>query len=268
MKLKYIIIAALLFQVACNPAETKTAETNTSAQAETPKLPTFFEEVLQAHGGLDNWNQLGTMEYQLTNSGNTETHIIDLKNRKDLVKGTNYSIGFDGAQVWVSPDKAAYPGKSARFYHNLFFYFYAIPFVLADPGVSYQQLDDITIQDKSYKVIEVAFGDGIGDTPEDKYRMLINPETKRMEWLLYTVTYFDGKPSDKFNALKYEDYQEVNGLLFPKTLTGYKYENGQIGDARYSVTLDKLQLKKEQPDQKQFEMPEKAEVDSLVTPAI
>ncbi len=267
MKFNYIIIAALLFQIACNPVETKTTEateTSGNAPAETPKYPAFFEEVLQAHGGLDNWRQLEAMEYQLTNNDNTETHIIDLKNRKDLVKGKDYTIGFDGAQVWVSPNKAAYPGKSARFYHNLFFYFYAIPYVLADPGVSYQQLDDITIQDKKYRVIETSFGDGVGDTPEDKYRMLINPETKQMEWLLYTVTYFDGKPSDKFNALKFEDYHEVNGLLFPKKLTGYKYENGQIGDARYSVTFDNLQLKKQQPDQKQFEKPENAEVDSLV----
>jgi hypothetical protein len=263
MKFKYIIIASLLFQVACQPADTKTVESsqeNPEVLADTPKYPAYFEEVLQAHGGLENWKQLGSMEFELINSGNTETHLIDLKNRKDLVQGKDYKIGFDGSQVWVSPTKAAYPGKSARFYHNLFFYFYAIPYVLADPGVSYQQLGDVTLQDKSYQVIEVSFGNGIGDTPEDKYRMLINPETKRMEWLLYTVTYFDGKPSDKFNALKFEEYHETNGLLFPRTLTGYKFDNGKIGDA--------LRLKKEQPDQKQFDKPEKAEVDSLVAQGI
>ncbi len=65
--------------------------------------------------------------------------------------------------------------------------------------------------------------------------MLIDPETKRMEWLLYTVTFFDGQPNDKFNALKYGNYQEHQGLLFTQESTGYNYENGEIGDVRYRL---------------------------------
>lgn len=264
-KLTYFLIFIFLF-TACNSSVEKTpeeSEITTATSSDKKNYPTYFMEVLQAHGGIDRWNKWGTMQYQLTSDGNTETHIIDLKNRKDLVKADNYTIGYDGEQVWVSPDKAAYPGGSARFYHNLYFYFHAIPFVLADPGVSYEQMEDMTLQGESYNVIGVTFGDGVGDSPEDKYRLLINPETNRMEWLLYTVTYFDGKPTDKFNALKYEDYKEYQGLLFPQKLTGHKFENGEIGEARYSATFESVQLREEQPEQRQFEMPEKAEVDSM-----
>lgn len=81
-----------------------------------------------------------------------------------------------------------------------------------------------------------------------------------MEWLLHTVTFFDGQPNDKFNALKYEDHQEQQGLLFPHKLTGYAYENGEIGQVRYVNYFDQLQLKEERPDQQQFEIPEQAEV--------
>jgi hypothetical protein len=250
---------------ACQPADDKVTETNGTAAATTANTtayPAYFMDVVQAHGGLENWQKLGTMQFRLLSNGSTETHIIDLKNRKDLVKSDSYTMGYDGAQVWVSPNKAAYPGKSARFYHNLYFYFYAIPFVLADPGVRYEQMPDTELQGKRFQTIGVTFGEGIGDTPEDQYRLLIDPETNRMEWLLYTVTFFDGKPSDKFNALKYEDYQEQKGLLFPGKMTGYKYENGQIGDVRYSVSIEDLQLKEEQPEQGQFEKPEQAEVDA------
>ncbi|WP_062543056.1 DUF6503 family protein [Rufibacter tibetensis] len=253
-----ILLVAFVLLTGCQSAGNKMPQKSGKA----PEHPSYFKNVLQAHGGFERWNKLGSMQFQLMSNGKTETQLIDLKNRKDLIKADNYTIGYDGKQVWVSPNKAAYPGNSAHFYHNLYFYFFAIPFVLADPGVNYRQLSDISLAGQNYSVIEASFGQGIGDSPEDKYRLLLDPTTNRLEWLLYTVTYFNGKPSDKFNALKYEDYQEHQGLLFPQKLTGYKYENGQIGEARYTVSFSNLQLKEKQPDQRLFEMPEKAEVDA------
>ena len=249
---KLLFLSCFTFLVACSSADEKSAE-NTQA------YPEYFMEVLQAHGGLEQWKQMGSLQYRLQKEEGTETHTIDLKNRKDLIKAANYTLGYNGEKVWVSPDKAAFPGKSPQFYHNLYFYFLSIPFVLADPGVAYEQLENMELQGQQYEVIEVSFGAGVGDSPEDKFRLLINPDTEQLEWLLYTVTFFDGQPSDKFNALKYEDYQEHQGLLFPHKLTGYSYENGQIGEVRYVVQFDQIQLKEEQPDQQQFEMPQQAE---------
>ena len=251
--LKLICYCCFTLLVACSSADERSAEN-------TQVYPEYFMEVLQAHGGLEQWKQMGALQYRLRKDDHTETHTIDLNQRKNLIKASNYTLGYNGEQVWVSPDKAAFPGKSALFYHNLYFYFLSIPFVLADPGVAYEQLAEMELQGQQYQVIEASFGEGVGDSPEDKYRLLINPETNRMEWLLYTVTFFDGQPSNKFNALKYEDYQEHQGLLFPHKLIGYAYENGEIGQERDVIYFDQLQLKEEQPDQQQFVMPEQAEV--------
>ena len=264
--LQYAFLASFLIS-ACQPAADKKTNRSEEIAAQLPaqkNLPAYFNQVLQAHGGQQNWYKLGAMQYQVTRDGNTEIHIIDLKNRKSLIKANTYSIGQNGEQVWVSPEKAAFPGKSARFYHNLYFYFYAIPFVLADPGGNYEKLQNLVLAGKSYEVIQVTFGEGVGDSPDDQYRLLINPDTNRLEWLLYTVTYFGGKPGEqKFNALKYSNYQKHQGLLFPKQLIGYTYEKDKLGEERYRATFENLQLKEGQPDQRQFEMPEKAEVDSL-----
>jgi hypothetical protein len=246
--------------VACGPTDERSAGSDERSVESAQSYPTYFREVLQAHGGLEQWKQMSTLQYRLHKDGNTETHTIDLKNRKDLIEASNYTIGNNGEQVWVSPNKAAFPGKSAKFYHNLYFYFLSIPFVLADSGVTYEQLENMELQGQQYEVIEAGFGAGVGDSPDDKFRLLINPQTKRLEWLLFTSTFFDRQASDKFNALKYEDYQEQQGLLFPRKLTGYAYENGQIGDVHYVNHFDQLQLKEEQPDQQLFEMPEQAEV--------
>ncbi len=262
MKLNHLALAATLLFTACQSNESESAQTATTETPATQEYPAYFRDVLEAHGGLERWREFGSMQYEISKKGETETHLVDLKNRKDLVKAPNYTIGFDGAQVWVSPNKAAFPDQSATFYHNLYFYFHAMPFVLADPGVKYEKLDDITVQGQPYHVIGISFGSGIGDTPEDQYQMFVNPETKRMEWLLYTVTYFDKKASNVYKALKYEDYKEHQGLLFPTKLTSYVYEDGQIGDMRYGFSFENLQLEKEQPEQTQFEKPANAEVDS------
>lgn len=208
--LKKILFCSFLFLWTCRPDEERSAENTRS-------YPDYFLEVMDAHGGLDQWNKFGSMQFQLTSNGNIETHIIDLKNRKNLINGNTFSIGYDGKQVWVSPEKAAYPGKSARFYHNLYFYFYTIPFVLSDPGVKYEQLGNMELQEKKYNVIGVTFEDGVGKTPEDEYRLLIDPETNLMEWLLYTVTFFDGQESDNFNAL---NYKKLSGAPEPAVPSG------------------------------------------------
>jgi hypothetical protein len=264
-KTPYIMLIPLLL-VACFPKQEQNIDSNEDNKisfSETIDYTSQFKELLQAHGGLENWRKYGLMQYKLTTKDNSETHIIDLKTRKDLVLAEKYKIGFDGDQVWVSPNRLAYPGKSARFYHNLYFYFYAIPFVLADPGINFEDLGQTEIQGKSYKTLGVTFSEGIGDTPEDEYRLLIDLETNRLEWLLYTVTYFDKKTSNTFNALKYDNYQEHKGLIFPQKLTGYTYANGQIGDVRYSVSIDSLLLEEKQPEQQQFEKPTNAEYENL-----
>ena len=43
-----------------------------------------------------------------------------------------------------------------------------------------------------------------------------------MEWLAYTVTFKSKSPSDKYRLIKYNKWENVNGLVLPKELTWYK----------------------------------------------
>ena len=45
--------------------------------------------------------------------------------------------------------------------------------------------------------------------------------------LITTVTFKSKKPSDKFNVIRYNKWENVNGLVLPKEITWYKKdENG------------------------------------------
>lgn len=245
--------------------EQKTAD-NPKVEEATPKpaLPKALAQGLEAHGGLERWEQMKSLQFAMMKGEKKETHLTQLKNRKTRISHEDYTIGFDGEEVWVAPNKAAFGKGSARFYHNLRFYFFGLPFLFADPGINYEELPQKEINGIMYDAVKISYQSGVGDAPEDYYIAHFHPETHLMDVLLYTVTYYKGTTNENYNALMYE-WQEVNGLKVPKVMSGYKYENGQIGELRYERPLLDVEIKETAPDEALFEMPEGAEIDSLIT---
>lgn len=264
--LNFLFFAVILLS-ACQqekPSEASTETKIVNPNTVATNLPKELIKGLEAHGGLSNWQKMRSLEFEIQRNGSTEHQLIDLHNRKVLLSHQDYKLGFDGKEVWVSPDKAAFGKGSARFYHNLIFYFHAIPFVLADPGINYEVLPQTTLNGTTYDVVKISYKDGVGDAPEDYYIAHFDTKTHLMKLLLYTVTYYSGATSDKFNALLYEEFEEVNGLLLPKLMKGYKYTDGKLGELRYERPFTNIKLNTEAPDQSLFEMPAAAEIDSLI----
>jgi hypothetical protein len=231
-----------------------------------PKIiyPKMLAEGMKAHDSKNKWSDMRTLEYTLTTGDKNERHIIDLRNRKVRIIHDEYMLGFDGKDVWITPDRAAFGEGSPRFYHNLYFYFFAMPFVLSDPGIKYKVLADRTLNEKQYACLRIRFQDHVGDAPEDEYIALFNPETHRMEYLLYTVTYYEGKPSRQYHALHYNEWQEANGIIVPKTMTRMEYADGMIGEIKYVRTFSDVEISADVPENDLFEKPAGAEIAPLL----
>ncbi len=229
--------------------------------------PELLLKVLEAHGGLETWRSYTSLKYNMNSTlgGNKqESQFIDLNSRKVRLTGNGYVLGMDGEQVWVAPNKEAFGDMSARFYHNLIFYFYAIPHIFSDPGIQYEDMGTVTFADKEYLALKVTYNEGVGDADGDYYIAHFNPETYYMEWLLYTVTYFSGEKHENYNALNYPEWQNVGGLRVPSKFEGYKYADGVIGDKRYAAEFSEVEFSSDPVDQSIFEIPEEAEIDSLI----
>ncbi len=229
-------------------------------------MPNVLQQCLEKNGGIQAWKTAGGLSYELQRGDGSENHTIDLPSRKVLIEADSFQIGFDGQQVWVAPNKAAFGTSSARFYHNLYFYFFAIPHVLTDPGIRYDDMGFHTVDSISYHKVGIRYGDGVGDSPEDEYHLYIDPSTFDLKFITYTVTYFSGESSDKFNSLVYDGWTQAGGLRFPSTLTSYRWEDGGFGEQRFKTVFTDIQLSAERPEASIFTMPAQAEVDVLPTP--
>jgi hypothetical protein len=229
------------------------------------QIPPSLQEGLKAHGGLEEWAKYGTLSYTVASKSTPEKHLIALQNRRVLITtDSTFTMGFDGQDVWVSPNLAAYPGSSATFYHNLVFYFFSLPFVAADPGVNHNALPDITFDGVDYSRISITFGSDVGESPDDKYILWFRKSDKLLSMINYSVTYFDPANANKLNAMVYDEWQTVNGLRVPKKWTSYKWENDSLGDKRGSTLITDVSFQVSAPDATLFQKPEAAEIDSKV----
>lgn len=227
-KISALIILGLIAICCKQGVQTPEETTPIEEVVVTKEYPEAISQIFKAHGGITNWNTINQLQYTMDKGGdNNETHTVDLKNRNTRIEHPNYTIGRDGNGLWIAQDSTHFPVQRARFYHNLYFYFYAMPFVLGDDGITYTDVAPLSFDGKTYPGTKISYGAGVGDAPDDNYIIYLDPETNQMAWLAYTVTYGKNETSDKYSYIKYDQWQDVNGLQLPKTLQWYSVEDGK-----------------------------------------
>ncbi|WP_418602998.1 DUF6503 family protein [Hwangdonia sp.] len=252
----------MILIVSCKQSsETKKENVNVE---DTPTIskayPENISKIFKAHGGLEIWNTMNTLKFTMPKEDGNEVTTTHLKNRKSLIEMPHHIVGFDGKNVWLkNKDTTTYKGN-AKFYYNLMFYFYAMPFVLADDGIVYEDTDPLVFEGKTYPGIKISYNTGIGESPEDEYILYYDAEIHNMVWLGYTVTFFTDEKSKEFHFIKYSNWQTVEGLLLPETLTWYNYENNKPTTKRNDLKFTDVVLSKEKPSDALFEMVEGATI--------
>ena len=245
--------------VSCEETTQKTTSTPIKESTAQKIYPKGMSAVFEAHGGIERWNEMQSLAFTIEKETADETHTVNLWSRKTHIQTPNFQIGSNGKQVWLAQDSTFYPPNRARFYHNLMFYFYAMPFVLGDDGIVYTEVDPLTVGDQSYPGTKISFKSGIGDAPDDEYILYRNKESGQMEWLAYTVTYGKNEKSDQFSFIKYDQWQEVGGLILPKVLQWYTVENGVPTQARNSRVFKDVTITTTKAPDTLFSKPENGE---------
>lgn len=226
-----------------------------------PRLnqPEEFKKLLDAHGDWSKWINAKGFSYAMVHETTLEweNHYISLPDHKVRIDADQFQIGNDGEKVWISPNRQAFSGQSVQFYHNLYFSFFSLPYSLTDTGVSVKKTENRMVNGQSYEALEATIPDG--KIPSNKYYLLKDPETGRLAWALYSITYYD-KNNTALNAIKFEDYRDADGLFFPRVVTGYKFENDSTKELTYQVSFSDVILVEDPLDEELFEMPKEKAV--------
>ncbi len=233
--------------IAC---QTKESQNDTALQTK-PAIdyPTNLTKIFDAHGGLAKWKEQKSMSYEIVKATN-EKQWIDLEDRRERIEGENVTMGYDGSNFWMEAD-TSYKGNPI-FYKNLMFYFYAMPFVVADEGIIYNNVPALDFEGVSYPGIRISYNAGIGVSPKDEYFIHYNPKTHNMEWLGYTVTYRTKEKSDNIKWIRYADWHDVNGLRLPKTLSWFKNEDNKPLELRNKVDFVNVNMSPDKFEDQQF----------------
>lgn len=243
------------------PKEIKSEEaaSEIAAKIDDSIYPEALCKVFEAHGGLTNWKSKRMLSFEIPKKDKTEKHTIDLSSRDEKIEMAGISMGSNGSDIWLLDENEAYKGD-AVFYHNLMFYFYAMPFVLSDDGINYAEAEALEFEGVSYPGLRISYNDGVGLSAKDEYYIHYNSETFQMEWLGYTVTFRSGEKSDNIKWIRYNDWMNIDGLKLPKSLTWHEYERRTIKEARDPVNFENVTLSETAQSSDFFNQPEGAKI--------
>ena len=208
------------------------------------RIPQEIWNVLEAHGGLEKWDRMKTLSFSIPKEGLDEVHTIDLHSRMDRVMAPAYDIGFDGVTAWSVNKEEEYKGDPS-YRHDLMFYFYAMPFVLADEGINYEIAQPMVYEGISYPGVKITYQANVGEAPDDVYLLHYHPETNEMAWLGYKATFGKELKPGPPSWIKYDKWAEVNGVSLPTSIAWQKLENGEIVGERNRVSFTNISLSEE-----------------------
>jgi hypothetical protein len=264
MKNYIILLGLILTIVSCknekssiSDIDLKNEETNLLAK-DVQDYPSNLMAIMDVHGGIVQWEKMHNICFSFEGRGGEEVHTTSLKDRMAKIENENWTIGNDGESTWLlESEEGSYKGNAA-FYNNLMFYFYAMPFVLADNGIIYTELPQRALAGKMYNALKIGYDNGVGYSPKDEYILFSEPSTNQMAWLGYTVTGTSNKKSDTWSFIKYDQWQEVNGLLLPEKLTWYTVENNEPTEKRNELIFSKVTMTETQLVDSVFAKPDRA----------
>ena len=226
---------------------------------------------IDAHGGLAAWYRNGPLRWRyayvrLDSAGAPSGGPIDTRQLVDpwaaravhALPDSSASFGWTGSEAWVAPAGAELP-TNARFWSLTPYYFVAMPFVLADPGVRLAPAPADTVEGRTVDVVRVTFEPGTGDAPDDYYDLLVDPGTDRVRGVRYVVSYAAFNPDGGHTPetlMLYDGAQTVGGVTLQR---GFRSFDSASGAPKARGTLTELALASDAPGSA-FDRPEGARV--------
>lgn len=235
----FTIVSAAMLSVGLVSCEKKSGDE--SSNSGDNKGRELVMDSIKAHGGTEKWYGNGQLQFRWTYHMEDKDPVVvkdtvqtvDPKTLEVVheVVGQDIRFGMNGGKAWILPKGAKY-SPPPRFWSLTPFYFIGMPFVFNDPNANFEMLEKpMAFEGKDYTQVKVTYADAAGDTPDDYYVLLIDPETKLTKGAYYIVTSKlvapNGPGPAKFITL--DNLKDVDGVLLASGHRTFKLVDGKIG---------------------------------------
>ncbi|MGJ8656712.1 MAG: hypothetical protein ACSHX6_09690 [Akkermansiaceae bacterium] len=211
----------------------------------------LVKDSIEAHGGAEKWYSNGLIQfrwkYHMSDKGPEAivdtTQVVDTSSLAVVheVTGKDVKFGMNGGEAWISPKGAEFM-PPVRFWSLTPYYFLGIPFIFNDESANFDLLSEtMHFEGKDYTQVKITYDDDAGDSPDDYYVLLIDPETKLTKGAYYTVTSKlvapNGPGPAKFISL--DNLVDVSGIKLASGHRTFFMEDGKItGQMRFTEVSD------------------------------
>ena len=225
---------------------------------------------IEAHGGLSRWYANGPLHFRYRYERGPDQSAIDTEQTIDTwssrarhvtMPDSSVSFGWTGEEAWMYPAGAEL-STNARFWSLTPYYFVAMPFVLADPGVNLALDDSMEAEGRTYETVRVTFDAGTGDAPDDYYVLLLDPETDHVGGVRYVVSYpgfFPDGGTTPERLMLYDGAQTASGITLQEGFRSFAWTGEGPGEPAARGTVSALRFVPDAPDSL-FAMPTGAAV--------
>ncbi|MBC8048213.1 MAG: hypothetical protein H7Y00_15545 [Fimbriimonadaceae bacterium] len=191
---------------------------NVEAQIAYTKAKSLANETIDAMGGLDGfastkyigWNFFGSRRL-IWDKENNRVRVDYLKKQLTIITYLHKDEGalfINGLEVMQPDSLKKYFDKARRVWMNDS-YWLIMPFKLFDSGVNLSYIgEEKSTLGTNCEVIQMAFNN-VGATPENKYMIYINKETKLVDEWKYFAKFEDENPEIINTWSDYKKYENI-----------------------------------------------------------
>lgn len=211
----FITILLIFSLISCQKDSEKSSVNEFDSAASDAKAIQIADEVLEACGGKENWDNTRYLTWRWLgkrlNVWDKWTGEIRVASKISIVimnlntrKGSAWKTGSE----ITDPDelqRALDYGYEAWMNDS---YWLFMPFKLKEPGVILKYIGEGEIEGRPVDILSVTFKD-VGKTPENKYHVYVDKESKLLVWWDYYMDAADEQPRIKMPWKNYQKYGDI-----------------------------------------------------------
>lgn len=216
VRLLLFAVPCLIYLTGCSDNSKKDNAVTFNYKDSDPKAIEIADQVMEACGGKANWDNTHYVAWRCfgkrlnvwdkwTGDIRVESRISIILMNLNTMKGKAWKTGSE----ITDPDelkRALQYGYEAWMNDS---YWVFMPFKLKDPGVTLKYLGEGEIGDKPVDIISVTFKD-VGATPENKYHVYVDKESKLVVFWDFFMDASDQYPRI---SVPWQNYQKYGNIL-------------------------------------------------------